>query len=257
MFKDIEFYLSSEKFIFIRRIYIIVVFFVLKTIQYVAKIYLTLFDDPLWKNEMLVAESFLLKIERISDVEYEQVIADRYLFSTYSNESSWWPCIKTFNVRSAWEVVLLPEYHSQSSEGVWLLIEREEINELLEICYMLLSGSGSLIVLLNVNVNSNGSFLASFHNKDRIKYYTPVLISANHVKLDITSCVIKRTIPFPSSLIERTRKIAFDLFIPDLNSMRYLYVGSDSGLNLQTFEIIPYINGLNVSVGSLAWSWKH
>ncbi len=63
-------------------------FFILKTIQYVAKIYLTLFDDPLWKNEMFAAESFSLKIERISDVEYEQVIADRYLFSSFFNESS-------------------------------------------------------------------------------------------------------------------------------------------------------------------------
>ncbi len=42
--------------------------------------------------------------------------------------------------------------------------------------------------------------------------------------------------------------------------MGYLYIGSDSGLHsldLNTFEIIPYINGLNVPVSSLAWSWKH
>jgi hypothetical protein len=83
-------------------------------------------------------------------------------------------------------------------------------------------------------------FLASFHNKDRIKYYTAVLTSPNDVKINITSCVIKRTIPFLSSRIEKTRKISSGLFISDLNSMGYLYIGSDSGLNLQTFEIILY-----------------
>jgi hypothetical protein len=131
---------------------------------------------------------------------------------------------------------------------------------------MSLSDNGSLVVLPQINVNNTGSFLISSHNKDRIEDYTAALISPMDVQLilcnqlDVTSCMVKRIIPFPSSLIKNTRKISSALFIADLGLMGSLYIGSDSGLHaldLNTFEIIPYINEINVSVSSLAWSWKH
>lgn len=211
----------------------------------------------LWRNQISIGEE-------IPDIEYEQVIADRYLFSPFSNESTTWSVLH--NVRSAWQVVSLPEYHPQASEGVWLLIEREQTNAVFEVCYMPLAANGSLINLSKINVTNNGSFLVSSHNKNRIEDYTAALISPNDIKLilcdqsDATSCVIKRIIPFPSTVSERTKKISSGLFISDLGSMGYLYIGSDSGLhglNLQTFEIIPYINGLNVPVSSIAWSEKY
>jgi hypothetical protein len=54
-------------------------------------------------------------------------------------------------------------------ECVWLLIKREEINELFEMRYMSLFGNGSLIVLSKININSNKSFLVSSHNRDKIE----------------------------------------------------------------------------------------
>jgi hypothetical protein len=35
-----------------------------------------------------VAELFFLKTKKIANIEYEQIIADRYLFSPFANESS-------------------------------------------------------------------------------------------------------------------------------------------------------------------------
>jgi hypothetical protein len=221
-----------------------------------------LFNDPLWKNDKGLVESVALKIDAIPDKEYEQVIADRYLFSPYSNESSWWPVLN--NIRSAWQVVSLPEYHFQSSEGVWLLIESE--NEFFQMCYMSLFDNETFRVLSNINVTSNGSFLVSSNDQNRMEDYTAALISPNEIQLmicnriDASLCVIKRRIPFPSSVISRTKKISSGLFVSDMNSMRYLYIGSDSGLhslNLETYEINSYINEINSPVSSISWSWKH
>ncbi len=88
-------------------------------------------------------------------------------------------------------------------------------------CYMSLSSNDTLIILSNINLTSNESFLVSSHNRDRINDCTAALISSNDVKLilcnqtDVRSCIIKRIIPFPSSLIEITRKI----------SIRYIFNG--------------------------------
>jgi hypothetical protein len=52
----------------------------------------------------------------IPDIEYEQVIAERYLFVPFANESSGWPVLN--NTYSVWQTSALPQYHSQASEGV-------------------------------------------------------------------------------------------------------------------------------------------
>jgi hypothetical protein len=218
-------------------------------------IYLTLLN---------VVESVSLNTKTIPDIEYEQVIADRYLFSSFPNESSWWSVLN--NVRSAWQVSSLPSYHSQSSEGVWLLIESEKPTELYQMCYMSLFDNGNLTILSKINVSSTGSFLISSDNKTSGEDYTSALISPTNIQLilcnqsDATSCFVKQVIPFPSFMIENTTKISSALFIEDFGSNRWLYIGSDSGLhalNLNTFEILCFVNGINVGVSSLAWSAKH
>jgi hypothetical protein len=196
-------------------------------------------------------------VESIVDVEYEQVIADRYLFSPYSNETNYW--IELKNVEYAWQVASLPEYHNQSSEGFFLLLKR---NELFEICYMSIYENGSLINLSEIPVNNNGSYLVSSNDKD----FNLALISPNDIQLiqcnqyDVKSCRVKNLIPFPSSIIEKTKKISSGLFVSDMDSMGWLYIGSNSGLhglNLQTLEITININEINDSVSSLAWSSKY
>jgi hypothetical protein len=208
-------------------------------------IYITLLTNP--SNSRIIPDS-----------EYEQVIADRYLFSPFSNESTWWPVLN--QVESAWQVSSLPQYHNQSSQGVWLLIQNQ--NQLFQMCYMSLLGNGSLVPLPNIYVNSRGSFLVSSNNKNLMNNYTSALISPTDIQLilcnqfDATSCFAKRTIPFPSSIIKNTTKIFSALFIEDFGSVNWLYIGSDSGLhalNLNTFELICFVNGINVGVSSLAW----
>ncbi len=173
-------------------------------------------------NICLIFNIILLKnlVELVADVEYEQVIADRYLFSPYSNESSWWNVLD--NVEYVWQVVSLPEYHNQSSQGFWLLLKR---NELFEMCYMSINGNGSLINLSEIRLNNNESYLVSSNDKNRIEDYNGALISSNDIQLiicnqfDVKSCRIKNKIPFPSSIIEKTKKISSGLFINDLDSM--------------------------------------
>jgi hypothetical protein len=229
-----------------------------KSISFV--LWLTLVNSSLWINNIVMVES-----SSILDNEYEQVIADRYLFSPFSNESSSWTILDKMS--SAWQVVSLPEYHSQSSEGVWLLGEREEEeNSSFQIYWLSLYSNGSLINLSGINVTSRSSVLVSSYNNKTIESYTAALISPTEVQLilcnlsDATSCLVVRTIPFPSSLIKNLSKISCGLFIPDLGLNGWLYIGSDSGLyglDLSTFTIVPFIGQINLPVSSLALSSKH
>ena len=224
----------------------------------------------MWTKSIFIVVVILLLNDRfvvqtIPDDEFEQVIADRYLFSPYANDSTWWPVLT--NVRNAWQVVSLPEYHSQSSEGFWLLIESIQQDPLYQLGYMSVIDNGSsLIILSDINVESNGSFLVVSNDPSRQNDYTAALISPKDIKLilcnrtDVRSCRIQRTIPLPSSITEQTKTITSGMFISDLDSSGSLYIGCDSGLHaldLATFQIIPFVNEINVSISSLAWSRKH
>ncbi|CAF4290593.1 unnamed protein product, partial [Adineta steineri] len=66
-------------------------------------------------------QSSTMLVASIPDTEYEQVIAERYLFAPFANESTAWSVLST--VRRAWQVTSLPQYHLQATEGVWLLTQ--------------------------------------------------------------------------------------------------------------------------------------
>ncbi|CAF2476547.1 unnamed protein product [Rotaria sp. Silwood2] len=92
--------------------------------------------------------------------------------------------------------------------------------------------------------------------------YSAALITPNDVQLilcnssNATSCSIVQMIPFPSILLNTT-KINDGLFVEDLGLAGWLYIASDSGLHgldLLTLTIHPYLNEINVSISSLAWS---
>ena len=209
----------------------------------------------------LILFLWIYRIESIADVEYEQVIADRYLFSSYQNESTWWNVLQ--NISSSWQIVSLPEYHSQSSNGFWLLTEN---NKSLSMCYMSINGNETLICYSEINVQSKGSYLISSNNRMKVKDFNVGLISEKEIQLiecdiqKIELCQIKKIIPFPSSISEKTKQISSSLFVWLNESYGYLYIGSDSGLhllNLQTFEILPYFNGINVPISSLEYSLKY
>jgi hypothetical protein len=195
----------------------------------------------------------------ISDIEYEQVIAERYLFTPYANESTGWPVLS--NIYSVWQIVALPQYHSQASEGVWLLAQGSDAAAF-HISWMSLSANGTLVVLSEIEVNNNASYLAVSHDENTAQTHTAALISPDRVQIilcdlsDATLCRIVRTIMFPV-ILKNTTKISGGLFVTDLGSAGWLYIASDSGLHgldLSTFMIVPFLNQINVSVSSLAWS---
>jgi hypothetical protein len=166
----------------------------------------------------------------------------------------------------------LPQYHSQAAEGVWLMMQiNTEIQKThhsatgtLHMSWMSLSANGTLVVLSEIDVKSNVSFLVVSHNANSALDYTAALISPDHVQLilcdrsNANSCRVTRSIAFPSVLANTTR-ITTGLFVEDLGVAGWLYIGADSGLHrldLSTFMIDPFLNGIDVSVSSLAWSSK-
>ncbi len=52
----------------------------------------------------------------IPDNEFEHVIAERYLFASFPNESTVWPVLK--NIQNAWQTASLPHYHSQATKSI-------------------------------------------------------------------------------------------------------------------------------------------
>ncbi|CAF3436153.1 unnamed protein product [Rotaria sp. Silwood1] len=211
--------------------------------------------------------SYREQITTIPDTEYEQVIAERYLFASFANESTAWSILK--NINYVWQVISLPQYHSQASEGVWLLSEVMNKNDELhssssqfQMSWMSLSANGALVVLPEINVKNNNSLLVSSHNEMTASSYSAALITPDDVQLmlcnqsDATACRIVQTISFPSVLFHTT-KINDGLFVEDLGLAGWLYIASDSGLHgldLLTLSISPYLHGINVSVSSLARS---
>ncbi|CAF1093578.1 unnamed protein product [Rotaria sp. Silwood1] len=205
----------------------------------------------------------------IPDNKFEQVIAERYLFAPFANESTAWPVLN--NIQNAWHTAPLPRYHSQAAEGVWLLTqsidkvqETDSGTSTLQMHWMSLSANGTLIVLSDIDVKSNASLLVASHNEDTALEYTAALISPDSVQLilcnrsDASSCKVIQIIVFPSALLNTT-KITGGLFVEDLGVRGWLYIAADSGLHgldLLTFMVNPFLNGINVSVSSLAWSSK-
>jgi hypothetical protein len=203
----------------------------------------------------------------IPDTEYEQVIAQRYLFAPFANESTAWPVLT--NVYNAWQVISLPQYYSQAAEGFWLLTQSvadtqntNSIDGIFQMSWMSLSGNTTSVVLSEIDIKS---YLVVSHNKTIAKIYTAALISLKHVQLilcnqlDATSCRVIKSIDFPP-VLANISKISAGLFVEDLGAAGWLYIATDTGLHgldLSTFTILPYINGINVSVSSLARSEKH
>ncbi|CAF2795018.1 unnamed protein product [Rotaria sp. Silwood2] len=212
------------------------------------------------KNKSLADTRAVLPTS-IPDSEYEQVIARRYLFAPFANESTAWPVLT--NIHHANQIVSLPQYHAQAAEGFWLLTESTNSTvETLEMSWMSLSDNNTSVVLPKIDIKS---FLVVSHDKTLAMIYTAALISLERVKfilcdqLNATSCRIIKNIPFPS-VLANISKVTAGLFINDLGTAGWLYIATDTGfhgLDLSTFIIHPYINEINVSVSSLAWSSQH
>ncbi|CAF5073166.1 unnamed protein product, partial [Rotaria sp. Silwood1] len=62
-----------------------------------------------------LADSRLVLPTSIPDIEYEQLIAKRYLFAPFANESTAWPVLT--NIHNVYQVVSLPQYYAQAAEG--------------------------------------------------------------------------------------------------------------------------------------------
>ncbi|CAF4740292.1 unnamed protein product, partial [Rotaria socialis] len=176
-------------------------------------------------NRNTQANLYEEQISALPDIEYEQVIAERYLFASFANESTIWPILT--NIKYAWQAISLPGYHSQASKGVWLL--SEVINEdkamtssfgQYQMSWMLLSANATLVVLSEINVNNNNSFLVSSHNPITSSSYSAALITPNSVQLilcdisNATSCRVVQTIYFPS-VLDNITKINDGLFVED------------------------------------------
>ena len=207
-----------------------------------------------------LAESRVEVSTTIPDTEYEQVIAQRYLFAPFANESTAWPVLT--DVQNARQVVPLPHYYSEADEAFWLLTEMiNSTSETLQMSWMSLADNKIRIVLSDIDASS---FLVVSHNKSTAMNYAAALISLECVQLilcnqsNATSCRIIKSIPFPSTLAS-VRKITAGLFVHDLGAVGWLLIGTDTGLHgldLSTFTVSPYINGMNVSITSLAWTEK-
>ena len=219
----------------------------------------------MWSFASIIIVSCLLlakhKSLAIPDTEYEQVIAKRYLFAPFANESTAWPVLT--NIQDVYQVVSLPQYYAQATEGFWLLTQ--SINstvQTLQMSWMSLSDNNPSVVLSEID---NKSFLVVSHNKTSAMFYTAALISLERIQLILcnsstaTSCRVIKSIAFPS-VLANISTIADGLFIDALGTAGWLYIASDTGLHgldLSSFSIHPYINEINESVSSLAWSSQH
>ncbi|CAF1040172.1 unnamed protein product [Adineta ricciae] len=199
--------------------------------------------------------------EPIPDVEYEQVIAKRYLFAPFANESTAWPVLT--NIQNVYQVIALPQYYFQATESFWLLTQNTNSTvQTLQMSWMSLSDNKTSVVLPEIDTKS---FLVASHNKTTAMICTAALISLQRIQLilcnqsDAISCSIIKTIAFPS-VLSNISNITAGLFIDDIGTAGWLYIATNTGfhgLDLSTFIIHPYINEINESVSSLAWSSQH
>jgi hypothetical protein len=111
----------------------------------------------------------------IPDTEYEQVIAKRYLFAPFANESTVWPVLT--NIHNVWQVVSLPHYHSQAAEGFWLLAQtvintqaKNSTDRGLQMAWISLANdNNTAVVLPEIDMKS---YLVVSHNKTTGMKYT-------------------------------------------------------------------------------------
>ncbi|CAF1545127.1 unnamed protein product, partial [Adineta ricciae] len=228
-------------------------------------IVLTLNIDPILLSHHCFVEGISVQRTPISDKKYEQVIAERYLFTPFADECTAWTVLN--NVSNAWQVVALPEYHFRAAEGVWLLIQastQPPARNTLQMAWMSLFANGTLLALSDIDVNSKASLLVVSQSISRRMLYTAALISPDDIQLILcdqfiaTSCKVTRSISFPA-VLTRATAIRAGVFIEDFGVAGWLYIATDSGLHgldLSTFTVMSFINGINVSVSSLAWSSK-
>ena len=212
------------------------------------------------KHKSLVDTRLVLPTS-IPDTEYEQVIAKRYLFAPFANESTVWPVLT--NINNVYQVISLPQYYDQAAEGFWLLTQSTNSTvETPQLSWMSLSDNNTSIVLSKIDTKS---FLVASHNKTTAMVYTATLISLERIQFilcnqsNATSCRIIKSIAFPS-VLANILNITAGLFIDDMGTAGWLYIATNTGLHgldLSTFIIHPYINEINESVSSLAWSSQH
>jgi hypothetical protein len=171
--------------------------------------FLMMLNDPFSASHKTLVNAVTVLPTPIPDTEYEQVIAERYLFAPFANESTAWTVLT--DISYVWQAVSLPQYHSQAAEGVWLLMQiNTEIQKThhsatgtLQMSWMSLSANGTLVVLSEIDVKSNVSFLVVSHNANSALDYTAALISPDHVQLilcdrsNANSCRVTRSIAFP------------------------------------------------------------
>ncbi|CAF3982422.1 unnamed protein product, partial [Adineta steineri] len=145
-------------------------------------------SNPLLAKHKSLTDIHTVLPSTIPDTEYEQVIAERYLFAPFANESTAWVTLS--DIHSVWQAVSLPQYHSQAAEGVWLLgqtttkTQRTEfVNTTLHMFWMSLSANGTLVTLTGIDVNSNTSRLIVSHNANTTRTYTAALISLDRIQL--------------------------------------------------------------------------
>ena len=217
-----------------------------------------LLSGVLLSEERISDDTRVILPTTIPDNDYEQVIAQRYLYAPFGGESTAWPVLT--DIRTVWQVASLPRYHIQADHAFWLLTET--MNSKRHMSWMSLSDNSTSIVLSDIDV---GSFLVVSHNKNTAMNYTAALVSLERVQFiscdqsNGTLCRLTKSIPFPSTP-RKIMKITAGLFVEDLGTAGWLYIATDiglHGLDLSTFSITPFINEINASVSSLAWSEKH
>lgn len=202
----------------------------------------------------------------IPDTYYEQVISDRYLFAPFANDSTSWPILS--NVQNVLQIIPLPRYFDQASSGAFLLCQlepRPSLDEQSQVFWMSTTSGGHLLPVSNLRTKLYSDYIVMSHDEQLANLYTGFLISIDHVDIflcsqfNITECSVVHSILLPSILSLNTTKITTGLFIRDGSQCPWLYFGADSGLHaidLSSMKVFPYINQINVSVSSLAWSFR-
>jgi hypothetical protein len=71
---------------------------------------LVLINGSYSANDLFQTKPLTMLPSSIPDTEFEQVIAERYLFAPFANESTVWPVLN--NTQYAWQTASLPQYHS-------------------------------------------------------------------------------------------------------------------------------------------------